>query len=151
LILKQIIVHFFFKTIVKVLSCWYEALVIWLLLGWERKMSNCTSAIWCKGAYATEYVQFYFSVSQLSLFRVFWYKICLHLKLFWLENYWYNIQTWSREILRYRCFETKGFRVVQPGLWVDFTYVIYIIGMASSLLSAIAISAVQMHQIWIFN
>jgi hypothetical protein len=28
LILKQIIVHFFFKTIVKVLSCWYEPLVI---------------------------------------------------------------------------------------------------------------------------
>jgi hypothetical protein len=35
------IVHFFFKTIVKLLSCWYEPLIIWRLLVWQRKMSNC--------------------------------------------------------------------------------------------------------------
>jgi hypothetical protein len=53
---------------------------------------------WCEGACATEaaiitfnfkikslavYVQLHFSVSLSSLFLVFWYKICLHLKLFW--------------------------------------------------------------------
>jgi hypothetical protein len=32
-------VTFFFLTIVKVLSCWYEALVILWLLGWQREMS----------------------------------------------------------------------------------------------------------------
>jgi hypothetical protein len=93
-----------------VLSCWYEPLIIWWLLGWQRKMWTVWQPFWCKGPCATEHVQLYFSLSSLLL--VFWYQICLHLKLFRLLKIIDITSNLLQGDFTIQCSETKGFRMV---------------------------------------